>query len=70
MYSSIILHIIPSSSSSQSCPIRTFCVIDGIQRCNLLVLFFHALKKWLDEVFTHGWAYGTGGDKLKGKKWE
>ena len=26
------------------------------------------LKKWLDEVFTHGWAYGTRGDKLKGKK--
>lgn len=26
------------------------------------------LKKWLDEVFTHGWAYGSKGDKLKGKK--
>ena len=26
------------------------------------------LKKYLDDVFTHGWAYGTGGDKLKGKK--
>ncbi|MEC0233833.1 NAD(P)H-dependent oxidoreductase [Paenibacillus kribbensis] len=26
------------------------------------------LKKWLDDVFTHGWAYGSKGDKLKGKK--
>jgi putative NADPH-quinone reductase len=26
-------------------------------------------KKWLDEVLTHGWAYGTGsGYKLSGKK--
>lgn len=26
------------------------------------------LKKWLDDVFTHGWAYGSTGNKLKGKK--
>ena len=27
------------------------------------------VKKWLDEVLTHGWAYGSnGGDKLKGRK--
>ncbi len=26
------------------------------------------LKKWFDDVFTHGWAYGSKGDKLKGKK--
>ncbi|GAB2559666.1 NAD(P)H-dependent oxidoreductase [Gracilibacillus alcaliphilus] len=27
------------------------------------------LKKWLDEVFDYGWAYGSnGGDKLKNKK--
>jgi len=27
------------------------------------------LKQWLDEVLTHGWAYGSGsGDKLKGKR--
>jgi putative NADPH-quinone reductase len=26
------------------------------------------LKKWLDEVFTYGWAYGSKGDKLKGRK--
>lgn len=26
------------------------------------------LKKWLDDVFTHGWAYGSKGNKLKGKK--
>ncbi len=26
------------------------------------------LKQWLDEVLLHGWAYGTTGDKLKGKK--
>jgi glutathione-regulated potassium-efflux system ancillary protein KefF len=24
-------------------------------------------KLWLDEVFTYGWAYGEGGDKLQGK---
>ena len=26
------------------------------------------LKKWLDDVFTDGWAYGIGGDKLIDKK--
>ncbi|NEN87003.1 NAD(P)H-dependent oxidoreductase [Paenibacillus elgii] len=26
------------------------------------------LKKWFDDVFAHGWAYGSKGDKLKGKK--
>lgn len=26
------------------------------------------LKKWLDDVFTHGWAYGSNGNKLKGKR--
>lgn len=26
------------------------------------------LKQWLDDVFTYGWAYGSTGDKLKGKK--
>ncbi len=26
------------------------------------------LKKWEDEVLKYGWAFGTGGDKLKGKK--
>jgi len=26
------------------------------------------LKKWMDEVLTYGWAFGPGGDKLKGKK--
>ncbi len=26
------------------------------------------LKKWFDEVFTHGWAYGSTGNKLNGKK--
>lgn len=26
------------------------------------------LKKWLDTVFTHGWAYGSKGNKLNGKK--
>ncbi|BBM36278.1 NAD(P)H-dependent oxidoreductase [Pseudoleptotrichia goodfellowii] len=25
------------------------------------------LKKWLDEVFTDGWAYGKGGDKLSAR---
>lgn len=25
------------------------------------------LKKWFDEVFTYGWAFGPGGDYLKGK---
>ncbi|TLS48569.1 NAD(P)H-dependent oxidoreductase [Paenibacillus antri] len=27
----------------------------------------HLLKKWTDEVLTYGWAYGPGGDKLRGK---
>lgn len=27
-----------------------------------------ALKKYMDEVLTFGWAFGPGGDKLKGKK--
>lgn len=27
-----------------------------------------SLKKYIDEVFTYGWAFGPGGDKLKGKK--
>lgn len=26
------------------------------------------LKKWLDEVLEHGWAYGTGGDAFRGRK--
>jgi putative NADPH-quinone reductase len=26
------------------------------------------LKKWLDDVFTYGWAYGSNGDKLKERK--
>ncbi|MCD8317777.1 MAG: NAD(P)H-dependent oxidoreductase [Paraprevotella sp.] len=26
------------------------------------------LKKYMDEVFLYGWAYGSHGDKLKGKK--
>lgn len=26
------------------------------------------LKKWLDDVFTFGWAYGPGGDRLQGKE--
>lgn len=26
------------------------------------------LKKWLDEVLTHNWAYGSQGDKLRGRK--
>ncbi|MEC0169137.1 NAD(P)H-dependent oxidoreductase [Paenibacillus graminis] len=26
------------------------------------------LKKWFDEVWTYGWAYGSTGDKLNGKR--
>lgn len=26
------------------------------------------LKQWIDIVLEHGWAYGTGGEALKGKK--
>lgn len=26
------------------------------------------LKKWQDDVQAYGWAYGTGGDKMQGKK--
>ncbi len=25
------------------------------------------MKKWFEDVFTHGFAYGTGGDKLHGR---
>jgi len=28
----------------------------------------YALKKYIDDVLTYGWAFGPGGDKLKGKK--
>ncbi len=28
----------------------------------------YALKKYIDEVFAYGWAFGPGGDKMKGKK--
>ncbi|NET33946.1 MAG: NAD(P)H-dependent oxidoreductase [Cyanothece sp. SIO1E1] len=27
-----------------------------------------ALKKYIDEVFSYGWAFGPGGDKLAGKR--
>lgn len=27
------------------------------------------MKEWLDSVLERGWAYGEGGDKLKGKVW-
>ncbi len=27
-----------------------------------------ALKKYIDEVLAYGWAFGPGGDKMKGKK--
>ncbi|MDO3410413.1 NAD(P)H-dependent oxidoreductase [Saccharibacillus sp. CPCC 101409] len=26
------------------------------------------LKKWFDDVFAYGWAYGSSGDRLKGKQ--
>ncbi len=26
------------------------------------------LKKWFDDVLTYGWAFGPGGDHLKGKE--
>ena len=26
------------------------------------------LKKWLDDVFLQGWAYGNGGENLQGKE--
>ncbi|RFM30364.1 NAD(P)H-dependent oxidoreductase [Deminuibacter soli] len=26
------------------------------------------LRKWFDDIFNRGWAYGTGGDKLQHKK--
>ncbi len=28
----------------------------------------YALKKYIDDVFTYGWSFGEGGDKIKGKK--
>jgi glutathione-regulated potassium-efflux system ancillary protein KefG len=27
------------------------------------------MKEWLDSVLELGWAYGEGGDKLRGKSW-
>lgn len=27
------------------------------------------IKQWEDLVLTHGWAYGTGGTALRGKRW-
>ncbi|MCL4822358.1 MAG: NAD(P)H-dependent oxidoreductase [Vicinamibacteria bacterium] len=27
------------------------------------------VKQWLDLVLEHGWAYGTGGTALRGKRW-
>lgn len=27
-----------------------------------------ALKKYIDQVFTYGWSFGPGGDKIQGKK--
>lgn len=26
------------------------------------------IKEWFDRIFSHGWAYGQGGDALRGKK--
>lgn len=47
-----------------------------IQEHNQIVLQFPIywfngtplLKQWLDEVFTHGWAFGSGGEHLVGRK--
>ena len=46
-----------------------------IQQSDLIVLQFPfywfnttpLMKQWIDEVFTFGFAYGDGGDKLRGK---
>lgn len=27
------------------------------------------MKEWMDSVLEHGWAYGPGGEKLRGKRW-
>jgi glutathione-regulated potassium-efflux system ancillary protein KefF len=49
---------------------------DALLRADLIVLQFPfywynlpaILKLWIDEVFSYGFAYGSTGDKLKGKK--
>lgn len=47
-----------------------------LEACNHVILQFPLywysypplLKKWFDDVFAYGWAYGSKGGKLKGKK--
>ncbi|UQZ84141.1 General stress protein 14 [Paenibacillus konkukensis] len=47
-----------------------------LEACDRIVLQFPfywyssppLLKKWLDDVLTYGWAYGSSGDKLHGKQ--
>ena len=34
----------------------------------LLVQFTAIIKKWFDDVLTYGFAYGSKGDKVKGKE--
>jgi glutathione-regulated potassium-efflux system ancillary protein KefF len=48
---------------------------DALVKADVIVMQFPVywyqvpalMKKWFEDVFTHGFAYGTGGDKLHGR---
>ena len=57
-------------------PIDVASEQDRLRRADIVVLQFplfwfnipSLLQRWMEEVWTHGFSHGTGGDALKGKK--
>ena len=57
-------------------PIDVAVEQDRLRRADVVVLQFplfwfnipSLLQRWMEEVWTHGFSHGTGGDALKGKK--
>ena len=57
-------------------PIDVAAEQDRLRRAGVVVLQFplfwfnipSLLQRWMEEVWTHGFSHGTGGDALKGKK--
>ena len=57
-------------------PIDVAAEQDRLRRADVVVLQFplfwfnipSLLQRWMEEVWTHGFSHGTGGDALKGKK--
>lgn len=57
-------------------PIDATAEQDRLRRADIVVLQFplfwfnipSMLQRWMEEVWTHGFSHGTGGDALKGKK--